>query len=1057
METAMIHNILNTHRHTIADLAANIGIDYNKIANRLQHETHGTPITRGIHKSKQYRGKVYCFVHHWRNDNDGKTYPTIIFGTHKHGGISETFNGYREVMAAKGYSNAWITRQLPPPPPKFDVLPPIESLEQWQISALNAAKIAFDSANNENVATHDYILKKGISIDGCDIRRVVGGKFDNCLLIAIKDSIGMVIGYQSIDSKGNKKFIGRVSGGVIVIGDKSQIQFGAIYCEGLATGLSIYHSNSTAKGELNNARQLPVIVCLSAHNLRHVVASNAVKYGADAINIYADNDCGKESGNTGVFVALQTCKQFGIKSFMLPVSENGEKCDFNDTLKFQKVRVPKNWLEYLAALVKVAPTQSLKRHWQRLALAYADTVPATRSIEDCVNAVIAVTSLRGVNVQEAATSLIRRSVKRRLERVRKRQTIVNKTVFDTIDNVDGLAPVDVAARITARSIFNKTLTFDNRGMGGNKTNTMVERAKHLTGGTAYISPLTSVCKNSGDRLGFFDYQSVSPAFVSSHRVNLSLCINSIVKFAIAQNFTHLFIDEAAAVYAAIFDDTGTIKDNQQPIVDELKAAFAVMDSILIADAGLNDTVVAFFKSLAGDKTVTLIETTPQISEKNHWLLQNHAHSHEFILRDVKAGKRGVVACDTVANAIEVHKFLVKNGVNPSRILLATGENNGDENPLAFIEKPNDNAYKYDVVIHSPIIRSGTSIEYAEYSFSYLLYDGIISTADAMQMLGRNRCATDCYVSFGKLIDTTRITDFELLLNGEVESRVSEMNNKGIEITVAELRAKYNHLATLRHEFTADKNADLNDFKNNFLLFGEISGRNFVRVLSEATMNKNLSKEVKAERVADRFNAEVKTESECQQLENSNLHTQAQTDSIKRHKTVRMVGSPDITVEDVANELDGKADVLDAFEFLHKEKSELNALDKAEVSATGTLKFSRVLLQKAILDVVKPLQRATENGGITRKDFEKSADQLEKHAAILALARFGEGNLKLGNFKKISRVRPGATIRNFAAKIGYDINDISVTHKRRIYEVKPNDDISRYATNRKGLTPMDKGR
>ncbi len=1041
----MIASTLQNYSHTLADLADSCGINYNAIAPYFYQQTGNIPITRGIHKSKEYRGKVYCFINHW-TARDGKIYPIITMGTHKHGGIVEVFNSYRETMAVRGYSDSYI-RQQQPRQPKREYIAPIESLEKWQIDALNAARKAFDSATSDNVATHDYIVKKGLNVDDCDIRRGIG-KYGDCLMIAVVDSIGAVIGYQQIYAQNisgkdtNKYFIGRTGGGFVVIGDKSQIQNGAIYCEGLATGLKIYHSNGATKGELKNARKTPVIVCLSAGNMRNVVSNHANENGADNIKIYADNDCGKDCGNAGIFVALEICKENGIKKYRVPKSENGAACDFADTLAFTDFAVPKKRVDYTAAVLKVCPKQSIKKYWQRYAYALIENAACElRSVDDCVNSVTAITSTRGVDVEKSARDLISYEFKKRRDSIRKLKTITN---FENITrfNVDGKSLAEIATLIEFETLRpNGVMTFDNRGMGGNKTNTMVELAKRLTGGIAYISPLVSVCKNAGDRLNFYDYQSTSADFVNAHsrKVNLSICINSIEKYNLAQNFTHLFIDEAAAVYAAIFDDAGTNKHQQKKLVDNLRAAFKAAKSVLIADAGLSDIEVAFFKSLAGDKQINLIETTAKESDKNHWLLKNHSHSHELILRDLNNGKRGVVACDTVANAIAVQKFLTKNGIDSDRILLATSENNGGDNQLSFIENPNDNAHKYDVVIHSPIIRSGTSIEFADYSFTHLLYDGVVGTSDAMQMLGRNRCATDVYLSFGNRIDKTRVTDFEMLLDAEIET----LQQQGYDVTA-------NDLARLRHEFTANKNADLNDYQNNFMLFAEITGRNFIRVDSDTEFDTDLKKAVKLERVDDRLNAKILTQSEYKIIKDSNIRTQAQTDAMKRYDTVLMVyGEKNITSDsvissqDVENELDGMMTVLEKFELISTNTNELKALDKADLD-NHSLKFERVKLQKAFVDVLKPLLDANEKGRIARKDFIKACDKLEKHAPILALAG-------LGNFKKTNRIRAGATVGNFVEKIGYEIPIKTVIRGVKKYEVIPNDDILRYALNRKGCS------
>jgi hypothetical protein len=1025
----MLAQILTESRHTLTDIAADCGIDWNKAQHQITFD--GRKITHGIELNQKYRNKVFMVGRKW-TAKDGREYPHIFFYTNKHGEYSESFNGYREHMAARGHTNEWINKQLPPKPPRLEIAP---TKEKWQIDAFNNAQKTFDSATSANVSTHDYVVKKGFSFEGCDIRRD-----GNNLIYPIQNFDGEVIAFQTIDQNGGKKYAGSTGGGFLIIGGSiDDCLAGAYYCEGLATALRIYHEIG--------AKKMPVVVCLNDAGLVKIVSEFAA-YGCNNIKICADYDKGGDGSNAGVYAALKACRSNGIKSFMLPVSTDSNSVDFADTTEFETVKAPKNIADYLAALIEVCPKQSIKKHWKQYAYYLADSVPATRDIETCVNAVNAATLKRGLNVKDDAFFLINRAVTKRRNAIRKLKTI---TDFEGMarQNVSGKS-VDYVAGLMAFEALNQNgaLMFDNRGMGGNKTNTMVELAKRLTGGICYISPLVSVCKNAGDRLGFSDYQSTSTMFIETwtKQVNLSICINSIPKFNIAQNFTHLFIDEAAAVYASIFDDTGTNAKQQATLVEHLRAAFKSAKSVLIADAGLGDVEVAFFKSLAGDKTITLIETDTQPTDKKHWYLKNHTAARESILTNLRDGRRGVVACDTVKNALESFKFLTSNGIDPARILLATSDDNANENVIDFLEKPNDYAHLYDVVIHSPIIKSGTSIEFADYSFTYLLYDGIVGTSDAMQMLGRNRMAKDVYLSFGNQIDKTRVTDFGLLLDADIESH----RQQGYVLADKQL-------ATLRHEFTASKHFELNDYQNNFLLFAEIAGRDFVPVQRiddlDTDAAKALAKIVESERLENRFNAKVLTENEYIEISEARRRYQHETDAMKRHETVLMVGNADITIDDVKNEHDGMADVLDAHLFLTTDTSELKKLDKTDFD-NGCLKFSRVELQKALIEVLKPLQRGTDNGGINRKDFNKSCDMLEKHAGILALATFGKGNLRLGKFNRINRIRAGATVSNFAEKIGYEIAETGQNgsgNRERIYFLNVNDDIARYATNRKGCS------
>jgi hypothetical protein len=1097
----MINVALQNNWHEIES----IGIAPAALAPLIYCETGNNPITRNIHLTKRDKGKVYAFVARFNVLNESHTRVTV--GTHRHGGQTFTFDSYTESRKDKpawiDYRKQKLPIKPPAPAPTYDA----DSIARFK--RFKSAREAFESANSVSVSNHAYIVKKGVDTAGVDIRLV-----DGKLQYAFYDINGTLKGYQTIDAAGVKRPViaksGDMAGAFTVIGNAELIKFGAIFVEGLATGLSAYHS------EKLNPKQLPVVVCLSAGNLRKVVALLVSLYGNDCVNLYADNDCGlndkgKFTGNTGEFVALEICNQHGIKSYRLPVS-GGAKCDFNDTEEFTDVIVPTG-IDYQRAIIAVAPTNPLKRLFKDFA---NEIIRETRinaktgkntadfyTIDECIEIITSTAALRqidsnisyllpnaiarqiarkekylvndcdvtkiaatttavmakhGIDCDSAVISrILSKEVAKRREIQRHLKTIADYLAFNEVMNMDGYTPAGVAGRLEYECELTPTMVFDNGGMGAGKTNRMVAYSKGLTGGVAYISPLVSVCKNSGERLDFLDYQSMSLSYLSanSHNVNAVFCINSIPKFDLSSHFSHLLVDEAAAVYDSIFDDNGTNKHQQKQLIDELRKAFTAVDSIIISDAGLADRHVHFYKSLCDNKRAILFQTTPATpaTPVNHYLLQNHSHSHELILSDLRAGLKGVVACDTVGNAIAVKKYLIENGADPKRILLATGENDGEIDVMDFIEKPDKYAHLYDVVIHSPLIRSGTSIEYKGYEFAYLLYDGIVSTGDAMQMWGRCRNAKNRSVSFGAMIDKTRVTDFDLLFEIDVENEVHELNQKGSDITAAQYRATFNsnnEIARLRHDFTATSNADKNDFKNNFLFHCEISGRDIIRIESETKMDKGLTAEVKIQRCTDRHAAAALSELDYQHVKQAKRRLQHETDAMKRFETVAMAFGNNaeidsvITVDDCVNEINGTIKPLLNYESLATNIDTLKALDKID-KENDCLKFSRVKLQKALNEIVTPLTVTSD--GIDKKVFGKTCDKLEKHCVILAAAG-------LGNFKKINRIRAGFTVGNLLEKLGFDMNQIGQNgtgNREKIYQIKVNDDIARYAAQRIGCS------
>ena len=219
----MISTILNKNWHNVE----NIGINPALLAPYLNYDTGDNPITRGIHLTKHDKGKVFAYVK--RFDVANERHAQITVGTHRHGGETFTFNSFKESRADKQWVN-------------YSSYPPVKSVPQqtkpqqddneWRLKAFESARKAFESANSVNVSTHAYIVKKGVSVKDCDIRRTE--KYNDAIIYPIRNILGVVICYQTIDKEGFKRYHGGNGGGFAVIGNAEMVQFGAIFVEGLA-------------------------------------------------------------------------------------------------------------------------------------------------------------------------------------------------------------------------------------------------------------------------------------------------------------------------------------------------------------------------------------------------------------------------------------------------------------------------------------------------------------------------------------------------------------------------------------------------------------------------------------------------------------------------------------------------------------------------------------------------------------------------------------------------------------------------------------------------------
>jgi hypothetical protein len=1073
----MITQITQNYRHTLADYAANCGMNWDELAHAISFDGRKIKHNR-IAINKSYRGKCFAVGYKW-TARDGKEYPRIIFYTNKHGGHTEIFDGFKEFMSCRGYSDQYIQQQSPP---KFHQITkqPIVEIEKWQIDALNAAHEAWNKATINNVADHDYIVKKGVNVDGLEIRRGIG-KYGDCVMIQVFNLIGQVIGYQQIYAKNingkntNKHFVGQIGGGFVVIGDRSRIRHGAWITEGVATGFSIYHANGDGENTLSNKKKLPVICCLSADNMKKVTQSFTELGNAD-LRICADNDP-SDNGNTGIYTAIQCASIAGSKGYYCPTSEDGKKVDFNDTLNFKLFAIGKSYSDQIRQLVMFAPVTKLKTLGDRLAFALAKQVPYLVSEEEATKIVIDTLEERKFNGKCNAAAIIRNSVNARREIVKQRNKITDFTGIEKIKIIDmpdktSLEINELILRRIGATVDDRAIIFDPRGLGAGKTE-LLELIRKLFDREkiAVIIHRVSLADDLSTRLDTDHYKEETP---SGHIRHLTITANSLPKFSItAGGFKILFIDEARQVLDHLIH--GTV-ENRQAAFDEFVAAIESADFIMCSDADLNDDTVAFFKKHAYGKSLYAIDAPARANDKILHMVDDHSTNFVNISEALNNDQNVFVGCTSKNKAIEAYAFAIDNaiGFTTDDLLLIHSENKEDPKQAAFLKNPNAEATKYRAVFHSPTIGSGVSITVPHFINNYFLNSGNLPENECLQMTARNRCARDIYVSCGDQSMNPLMTNFELLSEGEgkkIQCFVDDPND---------FTFSPNELGSLRIALNSVNNHALNDYANNFYLLAEINGYTINRkpIDASVTMDREITK------TATKGLGKKVKEATCQRIiekitpnaavaEKLSKHKQDQRDQLDKLATEEMAGSNQIDIDDIFRfKFGGAMPVLINHENLHSAKSTRIAWDKSNhqtqdrsISKSSIYKVSHAVIVKDIAaetiknkarrkrwlmliekaDPIRSMAAVKKRLSHVRLDTRSAAkicQYLKKNAAEIAAN--GLGNYDR-NFKRSVQIVDG-----FIKQFGYEFFEINRTENARIYCVKPIDYIDRYANNRAGL-------
>lgn len=1021
--------ILANNYNEIAFLAEECGINWERASQLVDFS--GRKVTRGIELSKTYRGKVAMWCRS-EVDKAGREYPKITFYTNKHSGLTRVFNGWESIKDSTFERSFKPTKSAIVATPKPVIHEPdADEIKKQRFFETTLAR--YNKLPQED-GTFGYLTRKFGEkstpdfVADVDLRRDSG-----CIMFAIRDFNQEIIGFQQIfdgamhGTERDKNFIGKTSDGHIVIGDKSRVKDGAIFCEGMGTGLALYNAPKK-RGYFSNDERLPVVVCLDANNLMKVVKTASLR-GCKNIVIAADNDVSPK-GNIGVYVAMKIAREIGA-TVIIPKNASGTKCDFADTYNHSSHDYSKgNELAFLLELVKHAPKQHLKDLSRKLAHAIARFCPAKYSIDTAIAKINDALLARGFDAPFQIRSIISREYNKRREIVRKANKLFD-TQFITHD-INGLDNDQIAQHILENG---GGFYYDNRGLGTGKTNMMIALNKLLPNDScAYITHRIALVKDACFRFGIDSYEEIDPRF---HIEKMGLCVNSAPKFNVHQRFRVLFIDEARQVIEHIL--SGSV-DNRQAVFDEFILAIQAADLIIVSDADLNDETVKFFKKYGGNKSHNLLSVDAGLNDKNLHIVYDHKTNMNNVLKSVQGGKNCIVASTSIKKTVELETYLIENGVSAEQILVVNSENKGNDRQAAFLLNPNQECVKYRAVIHSPTIGSGVSITTPHFDLNFLINCGNLPANEALQMTARNRMSKQVFVSFSENKGNDRVTDIDLLTEGEglKTARYFTQNHNGT--------FSPSELGKLRIELYARTNADANDFANNFVFLAEINGMTINYSYVEREMDwieaekiKGLSSRTKEKTVDSIFNSDVISDIDAEQLNEKQALTQQETDKLKRHLTTKMVGLEEIERDDVSNFVGGMMKVVGLYEIWQAEPHQLIAWDN-ENHKTKDKRYSKVSLNRLLVELFEVA--ASDGLIVTEKTAVKFCNALKKNAAELAANGMGNYNKTF----KSPRITMGLFLKRFGLELVED-KQLGTGKRERVYLLKENKTVARYAANR----------
>lgn len=287
----------------------------------------------------------------------------------------------------------------------------------------------------------------------------------------------------------------------------------------------------------------------------------------------------------------------------------------------------------------------------------------------------------------------------------------------------------------------------------------------LTLATCHRMSLTADLCN---RLGLEHYQDES--LQVSEMLGLGVCVPSITKEkfkTFVDDLDYLFCDEISQVLDFLESKQCSTKSaDNAAVYARLKQMISSVKCIIGVDAELNDRVIEFIELCRPNERFNIYDINEKHQHrapKNFQAANTHAlhkKTINYIIGDkclsrgygdmlarLREGQNLWIAVEASDRAEDLGAFLKEQIGDDLKLIVLNAKTKGGKKQLAFLNNADRESRKYQVVIHSPVISSGVSVEHKDkphFHHTYFIGGGFsIEPSHASQMLARVRYVNEC--------------------------------------------------------------------------------------------------------------------------------------------------------------------------------------------------------------------------------------------------------------------------------------------------------------------------
>ncbi|MDO3791230.1 plasmid replication protein, CyRepA1 family, partial [Salmonella enterica] len=361
------------------------------------------------------------------------------------------------------------------------------------------------------------------------------------------------------------------------------------------------------------------------------------------------------------------------------------------------------------------------------------------------------------------------------------------------------------------------------------------------------------------------YQELAP-----YASKLTICINSIIKGCwqpLMKSHDFFGLDEATQGLRATL--SGKAMAHPVDVFNKLIDAIAYSeDHALLVDADASDILVDICelamarRETSGLSTWTqihVVELPVDVKYKNatgervarRVLYTDTDRIMVEVLKAVNAGEKFLLATDST-NFAEQLLLQLRDRWPEKKWLYVSQDTKPDQEVVEFTDAPNQRAKLYDGLIYSPAISSGVSIEEKHFTRHFGCFCGQVVPSDAIQMLRRDRTATEFMVGLNKL-PGVREESAENIKRGFLQAllETAEINDEFTDAILDGDRLSLGLADTtyirMKFKVAAMEAQARNDFANNMICILYADGYNVSHLAEDETASakgKELRKESK---------------------------------------------------------------------------------------------------------------------------------------------------------------------------------------------------------------------